>query len=532
MVQFISRPRASVDPSSEVNIAKALEQLSDDWRVIHSVAWQGLRGKKESDGEADFLLINKNAGLIVLEVKGGLVSIEKGQWKSERSDDGRIVDIQNPFEQAAAGKSKLYRWLKDRLSMVVPTMHAVAFPGGRAPVNLGPAATREIVIDGSDLYNMPAAIARVTKHWKIQCSLTEKEIDKVVDLLAPTTAIRRTIADDAYDAEHALIKLTDEQRRAFTGLRRARRAVVYGGPGTGKTLLAGEKAAQLSAEGMRTLLVCYNALLAHALKASKSLANVEVATFHSLCMAAARITGATPSQPIPQSWWEQEAPYQLVEARNDLKDRYDAIVVDEGQDFSQDWIQALLAILRDGNESPFYVFADTNQRLWARNWEPQKDWLPYDLTINCRNTQPIAQKVAAVVSDELNSIGAAGPEPKWSVLKPKADIACFVCNCIADLLESGFEPLDVVVLCEDLRLAKEISQMTAGSTACCRYGGKGIVVESVARFKGLDAAAIILVLSETLQTPDITAYVGFSRARTYLQVIGPTSRQNTSNWAI
>ncbi len=70
----------------------------------------------------------------------------------------------------------------------------------------------------------------------------------------------------------------------------------------------------------------------------------------------------------------------------------------------------------------------------------------------------------------------------------------------------------------------------SGDLASCRYGGRGVVVETIARFKGLDSAAVILVLNELAETPDVSAYIGFSRARSYLQVIGPSDRQRPCNW--
>lgn len=139
-------------------------------------------------------------------------------------------------------------------------------------------------------------------------------------------------------------------------------------------------------------------------------------------------------------------------------------------------------------------------------------------------------KVANVLAQKVELLGAQGPEPKWSVLSPKADIPDFVCNVIADLLDDGMEARDIVVLCQDARQAGTIAQMTAGSASCCSYGGNGVVVETIARFKGLEAAAIILVLNEAQNSPDVMAYVGFSRARSYLHVIGPNTRQKTSNW--
>ena len=58
-----------------------------------------------------------------------------------------------------------------------------------------------------------------------------------------------------------------------------------------------------------------------------------------------------------------------------------------------------------------------------------------------------------------------------------------------------------------------------------------ITVETIARFKGLEAPAVVVVLSESGRRPDVEAYVGFSRASTYLHVVAPPSRKRSIPWA-
>lgn len=529
MVQFVCKPSVGFDPPSEIKVAKALEALNDDWTVIHSVAWQGRRGKRQGDGEADFVLLSKSVGAIVLEVKGGGVFLQNGRWMSE-DRHGQVHTIKDPFVQATASKVALHKWLSDALSLDVPTMHAVAFPDVSIPSRLGPAGTPEIVIDRPGLTDIALRVEMIATHWNLRCSLNTKELKRIINALAPTVAVRRSLADDAYDAEHALVRLTDEQRRAFSGLRRARRAAVFGGPGTGKTLLAAEKAAQLAEDGHKTALVCYNTLLAQALAGSDVLKDVRVSTYHSLCFSELKRAGLNAPSPVTDAWWEQTAPLSLIEACGVSGHRYDAIVVDEGQDFSSDWLQSLLSILSDEVSSPFYVFADADQRLWSRNWEPEPDWFPYELTINCRNTEPIAARVRAVVEKSGSSLGAVGPTPKWSQQERQKNIPGFVSNLVARLIEDGFEPNDIVVLCENAAIARELAQMSVGNDVFCQFGGQGVVVESIARFKGLDAPAVVLVLNDGDLEPDRDAYVGFSRARSYLHVVAPMARQRSTRW--
>src|SRR5690349_5723701 len=96
--------------ASERKTHNALLNLSDDWRVFHSVVWQGIRWGKQADGEADFVLIHRTVGLIVLEVKGGRIEIVDGHWFSIDRDGARH-GIRNPFLQASDSKHSLDRYL-------------------------------------------------------------------------------------------------------------------------------------------------------------------------------------------------------------------------------------------------------------------------------------------------------------------------------------------------------------------------------------------------------------------------------------
>jgi ATP-dependent exoDNAse (exonuclease V) alpha subunit len=59
-----------------------------------------------------------------------------------------------------------------------------------------------------------------------------------------------------------------------------------------------------------------------------------------------------------------------------------------------------------------------------------------------------------------------------------------------------------------------------------------VPVESISRFKGLDAAAVVLVLAENKGPPNqAQAYVGMSRARSVLVVVGSEGTRRAVNWA-
>jgi len=100
----------SIKVKSERDVAKTLlKQLPNDCVVYHSYPWLRLeRGRYNTknqslqEGEADFLILWPDKGLLVLEVKGGTIryAAETRQWFS-LDFHGKEHLIKDPFEQAS-----------------------------------------------------------------------------------------------------------------------------------------------------------------------------------------------------------------------------------------------------------------------------------------------------------------------------------------------------------------------------------------------------------------------------------------------
>ena len=96
------------------------------------------------------------------------------------------------------------------------------------------------------------------------------------------------------------------------------------------------------------------------------------------------------------------------------------------------------------------------------------------------------------------------------------------------LIDEGFKPSDMVVLCGSMTLANKLRERTAGPYSFGLWGSQGIAVETISRFKGLDAQAVVLALPSVENLTE--AYVGMSRARSVLFVIGDESSRSRLNW--
>ena len=533
MAQYFGTGLDDPEEDSERRVADSLRTLTDDWIVIHHVSWQSKRNGRQGDGEADFILLHPCKGLLVIEVKGGGVEIENGRWRTT-DRFGRTHEIKNPYEQATASKHALVGWLKSvGLGDQVRLGHAVIFPHLDALPALGPAGTAAITLTKTDLASPDTAIERCRAHWNLEAKLSGGDITKIVGLLAPTVSVRRSLHDLSVEAEARLMTLTAEQVAIFSGLRANRGGLIVGGAGTGKTVLAIARAQQLARDGFRTLLVCFNELLGTELATKvDDPPNLSARTFHSLCMSEARSAKLTVPALPSDEWWKNGAPDLLIEACSINNSSFDAIVVDEGQDFSPVWLDALRCLTAGTDDAPFFLFADPRQEIWGRDWSSGTGFpFAWHLTRNLRNTQAIAERVSAVVGADLVTCGVAGPKPMWRDVRDPRRAERDVIAGVERLIDEGFGPRSMVVICCSPALVARLREYSIGPYSFGRWGGGGIPVETVSRFKGMEAEAIVLALADCATEQDRTAaYVGMSRARSLLMVIGRPQSKAFVNW--
>jgi hypothetical protein len=523
-------------PIAEIKVRDSLARLEDRWAVFHSVAWQSLRGGVQADGEADFVLAHPEHGIVLLEVKGGNVSVMDGQWFSVDTSTGQKHRIKNPVKQALDSKYALVRYLDelDPPLKGMPIVHGVVFPTGSVDQSIGMAVPRDIVWDGGDLRDPEHAMTRLLKHWGGKAKITGSQMRQLRQLLAPTYQIRPRLRNVIAEAGEQLLKLTDEQIRALNGLRRNRRAIVYGSAGTGKTVLAIERARRLSEEGFSVLLTCYNGPLGEFLAdAVRESASVTAGSFHSVCLRLMKEAGMRVPRSPSQEWWRTDAPDLMLRAAEKTGRNFDAIVVDEGQDFAPGWFEGLTILLSDLETGPFYVFADTQQAIYLKDWTPPGEWPAFDLDVNCRNTLPIAVQVAKIFGTKPNSLGATGPDPRFVVADSEEDAVDLLLGSIKHLIrEEMVDPSQIAIIGGSRDLINELHSLSAGSRIV-PMGQKGVVAETIHRFKGMESDVLYVLLSGldlSSKGGRALAYVAMSRARSVLMVLGSKRQAKELGW--
>jgi hypothetical protein len=518
-------------PRSEIKVRASLCAVADIV-VFHSIVWQSRRGSKQGDGEADFIVVAPDFGILVLEVKGGGIEVVDGHWYSH-GGDGVRHGIKNPFDQAKDSKYALLNFFKavDPHLSRFPIVHGVVFPDIVVKELIGFNAPREIIIDRVDLLQPKVAIERIFRHWSKCRSLSKSDIHNIVCQLAPTVKVRRLLRDDVEDIERALLDLTSEQIRVLQTIRRIKHAAILGGAGTGKTVLAVEKVRQLASTGFRSLLLCYNAPLRQHLASILKSTSVDVETFHSLAVREARHAKTTIPFDPKGDWYENDAPRILQESANVTRTKYDAILIDEAQDFSIKWLSAVKSMLAD--DGVLYLFADSHQNLYCRGWSLPEGVIELELTVNCRNTRQIAQKVANIYSDSICEKSVNGPKPKFLEVDRRNQIVPYIIELMESLvLEERIRPTQVIILSDSALIVSELRTTGVDRYLFTTLDGHGIPTETLYRFKGLERDVVVLAISDDIEQCELqaAAYVGLSRAKVGLYVIGSRKVRHAIAW--
>lgn len=208
-----------------------------------------------------------------------------------------------------------------------------------------------------------------------------------------------TIRDAGKEINQKIEKLTTEQQGELEKISNSPRAFVEGCAGSGKTLLAAEKAIRLAKAKVDTALFCHSPILAKKIRHYVgSTPNLSVFCFSEFV----QYVQNTARDNNQKGWNEFEFPTSdeilgsipLVEANPSLQ--FSAIIVDEGQEFEDDWLDFLEMCLVNPSTNPIVVFFDRNQRIGRGKLSSRLPIGDLNLTTNIRNGGAIFRCVNAL----------------------------------------------------------------------------------------------------------------------------------------
>ncbi|MDC1208001.1 NERD domain-containing protein [Litorivicinus sp.] len=548
-------PKVRVDEiahKSERDTAKYLvEKLPDDCIVYHSYPWLRIdrndKGYKTlREGETDFVIIIPTHGVLILEVKGGVIEYDDSSRQWSRNNGRNLKPIQDPFEQANRNTHYLENEIKIRGYQGASALpftygYAVVFPDCEYTGSPPPGSQPSIIFSASDLPLIDRKIYTVLNQWTRANSprkLTTNDVGKIQKAISPGFNLLPALFRSIEAQEEKLFRLTTDQMSMLVFLGTTSRACIEGVAGSGKTMLAQARAEKFADEGRSTLLVCYNKTLAKWI--SDSLADeyeelITVKHFHGLCADWVRESGQpfAPPKQDASAFWQEQAPEMLMDAIDLVEEKFDAVIVDEGQDFYPNWWLPLESINAHGDEGAMYVFYDPRQNLYVN----QKGSVPalegpFILPTNCRNTRAIARKCGEILDLNIPTREGApeGKPPEIFTLEMSFDVKKHVERFVHEWITKGKLKTDqLAILCPTKKDKSSLANTNAvrgiqlTDDINVWKAREGILFSTVKNFKGLEADAVILIDSPSEEEAPYfnksDYYVACSRAKHLLVVL-------------
>lgn len=519
----------------EFEVFQVLKKLPDRYHVLYSKRINGgLFGKPEC--EIDFIIINGRDTIICLEVKGGVVSYDGSnrQWSKNGKPDIDFV------KQAADASHTLQRAASFELRNGVVDW-ALCFPNCSLSSHNGALEINPTqIIDESALLGIEQAMTRLEDHVRSKFGtppgLKGVEVKALLDRLSRNIGFVQVLGVRLARETEQIVQVTNEQLEVLTDIEANERMLIHGSAGTGKTIIAQTFAKRLAEQQKQVLLLFFNRGIASKVRyAFERDSTVTVSTFSSF---AKRLV-----QKLDSSWWDAQTqkdddfwhtslPLKLMELPGESLPKFDALIVDEGQDFKPEWFEFLDSVVLKGDGTHYTVLLDEKQDIF-NHWKhfpclpaPAKKLL----TKNCRNTRQIVDYLnqhypTHMTSFDRSPLGAPVVE---RTVSDDADELQSITHDIRQLTgKEHVRPGSIVVLINAHKEESCLRGITkiAGIDIQSTYSGydpraTSIYYSTIDIFKGLEADVVLLALGAATSTLDIprTLYVQGSRAKHLLYV--------------
>jgi len=465
--------------------------------------------------ETDFILLTPR-GILILEVKGGSVYVEQGAWYSlDRNEVSH--KLENPISQARRNMFAVLKSLNE-----CRRFHGRFVPVGYSAVLPDTWTWSEEVSDQRFFVfqehlqqNLLGKLEELIGFWRhlwedysSNCiDLTQNDFEKIVSIFAPTVELKkRPLRRSIEDFQEQVLTLTEEQFSILKSLSCNNKAIITGAAGTGKTLLAMEKARQVAGHGHKTLFTCPNRLLSEYVKSQlEDIDNLEVMNFHQLCYSWAIKAGYNdlidPDGPdrhnVLFGYYKEKLPEVLFDASDVIEDKYEAVIVDEAQEMDKLYWDALQCCMVEDNPI-FYIFCDPNQAIWHLDNELPFSGLTFHLDKNLRNSRSVFRALQNFCEDPDYDTGCTYEgEFKLLVLEDKEKLLNKLEKVLADLVEKGFFKKDISIITgrsRDTSLLAELDSIGEfGLTGDLYDSSDRVLFSSARQFRGMESMAVILI---------------------------------------
>ena len=509
---------------SERRVAQSfVDGLDDSWYVVPSIPIV----VDKRDAEIDLILLSQDHGMFLVEVKGGLISVEDGKWKTSEQ-----YLKKSPFDQVTNAKHALIKRLKkNKVDLTnVDVQHIVAFPDNAdfPATGGGPDAPRNIIFTKMELSVPSYPLGILAKKGEI---FSDEVLIGILRWLKPTVHEIEVSGGYVTGAKQRITKASVNELKLLFGLDENHRVILRGGAGTGKTFLGINWAKRALKRGERTLVVCFNralgqdlyySLVEYAEETSTSHL-LRVGSYHAIMNAVLGDKKPDVSWPAPPEFWANAHADVLFKNLNEIEERFDTIIIDEGQDFNEKWFAALECLLSDSPENRLFIALDEEQDLYV-----ERPGLPQNATVfrlqnNVRSTSEIAKLGEKLGGAKVPRGVPAGLDVDIHVIAGAKERKKKIGAALSKIVDEFNIPLSqILVLVPHNR---DIEELTSSSINGFKFrqlherDEESVSCATIHSTKGLERLAVI-VASLDDEVQDNVIYVALTRASIYLSIIG------------
>jgi superfamily I DNA/RNA helicase len=427
MAEMIPDRLPSAASAGEKRVFELLQKLPDDCLVYYE--------PKVSERHPDFVVVMPPVGVLVIEVKGWYAAhiVRADTNEVEVTVRGQTSMAKHPIRQARDYMFRLMDYARRHhtsrglLQSEGPYRGRFSFPFGHMAVlnnirqdnlsdipNSGAVfpATKVVTRDRLEaLSDLPRSelintLKSYFDPWWTFVPLNEGQISIIRAIIHPEIVVSKVSQDQ--DHESLLLKVLDlRQERHARSIGDGHR-IVYGVAGSGKTVLLIARTRVLAERDKKRILVlCFNRALADHFKGVlATLENVVALNFHAW--------GSRNGIRFQPNEDDDEFGQRLLDRLSvgmGEAGRYDAVFIDEAQDFARTWFLCAKQALREPEDGDLLIVGDGGQSLYRRRPFTWTDAgihargrtinTRFDLDINYRNTRQFL-RIAAPFAVQTN----------------------------------------------------------------------------------------------------------------------------------
>ena len=522
------------------------DALPDDYTVFHGVHWSRQYKGATVYGEIDFIVMNRAGDVLLIEQKNGPLEEDDAGLHKRYGEERKSVGDQ--ILRAVGNLKEKFRF-QCGPSATLATEYLVYCPEHAVKLLKSAAIDLDRVVDAKRAAELPARIQAILPAGKPsafgQAERVEAFLRQSFELVPDIHAHIGAQEKNFIRLSGGLVGVLDRIEMAPLRLR------VLATAGNGKTLVARHFYDKWRTTSRRPLLMCFNRPLAERLKRIVAPGG-QVATLYGFCDRFLQSRGIPLDFGKMQSdpaFWADAVKRMTDEAlASPLADdwRFDDLIVDEAQDFEPGWLEVLQLFLRD--RASILTLEDPNQNIRGTEPAPPAGFIGYRSLLNYRTPETIARFIQQALpefpftcANDLPGLGVGVATYDEPAEQPK-----LVGKIIGRLLAQRFRPQDIVVLsCRGLESTAFKGVERVGDYKLARFTGEydlfgnqvhsagQIVFDTVRRFKGQQAAAVVLVdvnprekrLREELQV----LFCGMTRATVRLDLVADARNAETQN---